>query len=45
VMKAVAEETMLFLTKTQSDPEAWKNFVKNYRQLRLDQVTPDQLTV
>ena len=39
IMQAVAEETMLFLGEAQSDPTRWQQFVKQYRALRLDQVT------
>jgi len=40
IMKAVAEETMLFLAKIQEDVEVWKRFVSNYRAHRLDQINP-----
>lgn len=42
VMKAVAEETMLFLARIQGDPMLWKRFVSNYRRWRLDQLNPAQ---
>lgn len=40
IMKAVAEETMLFLAEIQEDPEAWRRFVKHYRDYRIDQFNP-----
>lgn len=42
LMKTVAEETMLFLGRVQSDAGAWKRFVANYRAFRLDQLNPAQ---
>jgi len=43
VMKAVAEETMLFLARIRSDVAAWNRFVNHYRRWRLDQVNPAQV--
>ncbi|MDW8325353.1 MAG: radical SAM protein [Anaerolineales bacterium] len=43
IMKAVAEETMLFLAKIRNDAEAWRRFVNHYRQWRLDLVNPAQV--
>jgi len=40
IMKAVAEETMLFLAEIQEEPAAWQRFVKHYRDYRIDQFNP-----
>lgn len=43
VMKAVAEETMLFLARIRNDAAVWKRFVLHYRQWRLDMTNPVHL--